>query len=153
APFYALEVSPVHGVTVVYRDTVGGTAANLVLNSGIGPAPISIAVARVGTTYTAYTSPDGVNWTLIPGSSRTMSNLGGTVQMGLVANARTTGTVTTATFDSVNVTTGGTGVCPTSWTCQDIGGPTPAGSQSYLGNGVWTVSGGGSNIGSTSDQF
>jgi YD repeat-containing protein len=151
APFYIVEVTPGHGVSVQYRDAAGGSAA--ILASATGTAPISLAVARVGTTYTAYTSSDGTKWSLIQGSSRAMGNLGGTVQMGLAVNAHANGTVSTATFDSVNVTTGGAGACPTGWTCQDVGAPTPAGSQRYLGNGVWTVSGSGADIVGTSDQF
>ena len=98
-----------------------------------------------------------------------MSNLSGTVQTGLAVSAVNNATVSTATFTNVAVTTGGAGTCPTGtptgWTCQDIGGPAPAGSQSYLGmentggtggnggNGVWTVSGSGTDIWGTSDQF
>lgn len=50
-------------------------------------------------------------------------------------------------------TVGEAGACPPGWTCQDIGGPGKAGSQSYAGDGIWTVSGGGADIVGTSDQF
>jgi hypothetical protein len=44
--------------------------------------------------------------------------------------------------------------CPSTWTCADIGNPTPAGSQSFdPGTGTWTIQGGGSDITGTSDQF
>ncbi len=66
-----------------------------------GAAPAYVKVARAGTTYTAYTSSDGVNWTLIPSSSRTMSNLSGTVQMGLAVTSHSAGALSTATFDQI----------------------------------------------------
>jgi outer membrane protein assembly factor BamB len=42
--------------------------------------------------------------------------------------------------------------CPSSWTCADIGNPTPAGGEG-MSNGTWTVSGGGTDIWDTDDQF
>ena len=45
----------------------GGAAANLATASGAVPAYLK--VERVGTTYTAYTSSDGVTWTRSRGSS------------------------------------------------------------------------------------
>jgi YD repeat-containing protein len=154
APFYAVLVSPGNGIAVQYRDTAGGTATHPANVNSVA-APFYVAVARVGTTYSGYTSPDGTNWTLIPGSSHTSSGLSGSVQMGLAVTAHNNATVSTATFDTVSLMTGGANVCPTGWTCQDIGSPlpTPAGSQNYLNNGVWIISGAGANIWGTSDQF
>jgi polyvinyl alcohol dehydrogenase (cytochrome) len=42
--------------------------------------------------------------------------------------------------------------CPSNWTCQDIGNPSPAGSESVSGSS-WTVSGGGTNVGGSSDRL
>lgn len=42
--------------------------------------------------------------------------------------------------------------CPSGWSCQDIGNPTPAGSETVSG-GTWTINAGGAGIGGTSDQF
>ncbi len=42
--------------------------------------------------------------------------------------------------------------CPTNWTCQDIGSPTPSGTESVSGT-VWTVNANGTGVGGTSDQF
>src|SRR5262249_14860860 len=42
--------------------------------------------------------------------------------------------------------------CPASWTCRDIGGPTPAGSESVSGTS-WTIHAGGAGVGGTSDAF
>ena len=42
--------------------------------------------------------------------------------------------------------------CPSGATCQDIGAPSPAGSET-VSNGTWTVSTGGSGVTGTTDQF
>src|SRR6266581_1703801 len=42
--------------------------------------------------------------------------------------------------------------CPSSWTCQDIGNPTPAGTETAAGPS-WNVQAGGAGVGGTSDQF
>ena len=42
--------------------------------------------------------------------------------------------------------------CPTAFTCQDIGSPAPAGSETVSGSN-WSVSAGGTGIGGTADSF
>src|SRR2546429_6090833 len=42
--------------------------------------------------------------------------------------------------------------CPSGWSCQDIGNPTPAGSETVSGN-TWSVNAGGAGSGGTADQF
>src|SRR6266704_4707133 len=42
--------------------------------------------------------------------------------------------------------------CPSSWTCQDIGNPSPAGTETTAGAN-WNVQAGGAGVGGTSDQF
>jgi outer membrane protein assembly factor BamB/regulation of enolase protein 1 (concanavalin A-like superfamily) len=42
--------------------------------------------------------------------------------------------------------------CPSSWTCQDVGTPAPAGSET-VSNGIWTAKGGGAGITGTADSF
>ena len=47
-----------------------------------------------------------------------------------------------------------TSSCPTPWTCADIGGPIPPGSQSFNSNtGTWTIKAGGADITGFADQF
>jgi len=59
-----------------------------------------------------------------------------------------TGTIPFATGTRVAVT------CPTPWTCADIGGPIPPGSQSYNSKtGKWTINAGGADITGTADEF
>ena len=42
--------------------------------------------------------------------------------------------------------------CPTGWTCQDIGNPSPAGSEQVT-SGTWKISAGGTGASGTSDSF
>ena len=110
--------------------------------------PTYLQVARSGTTFTAYTSTDGVTWTLVPGSSVTIS-MSGPVLAGLAVTSHNNGSLSSVSFDTVSVSTPS---CATGWTCGDIGSPGLAGSQSVSG-GTWTVQGGGSDIWGTADQF
>src|SRR5258707_14396260 len=72
------------------------------------------------------------------------STLSGTYRYAFDARGRATRSTTTL---------GGVGVCPTGWSCADIGAPAIAGSQSAVGDGVWTVQGAGGDIWGTSDPF
>lgn len=135
---------------VVYRSSAGGSTTNL--TQGSLTAPVWLQVSRSGSSYSAYWSKDGTHWTYVPNSTISLS-LGSSVLAGVFASANNASAVSIATLDSVSVTTGGTGACPSGWTCQDIGSPTPAGTQNYLGNGVWSVIGGGADIWGSSDQF
>jgi len=42
--------------------------------------------------------------------------------------------------------------CPNGWTCQDIGGPNPAGAESVSASS-WIITAGGAGVGGTTDQF
>ncbi len=106
-------------------------------------------VARSGNTYTAYTASDGYTWTPVAGSSVTL-NTSGSVLAGMAVTSHNTGALSTATFDTVKVST--TLPCTSGWSCGDIGNPALAGSQS-LSSGTWTIQAGGSDIYGTSDQF
>jgi len=149
SPYYAAFVTPGNGIVVQYRSTQGGSTAQVKIS---GTVPVYLLVQRSGTTYSAYTSPDGATWTLVAGSSVTI-NMTGSVLAGIAATSHNSNTLGTIVFSSVNVGTGGLPVsCPTSWSCADIGNPTPTGSQSVSGS-TWTVLAGGTDIFGTSDQF
>jgi hypothetical protein len=98
SPNYAVVVSPGAGIKVQERSVPGGTTVKLA--NPAGTAPAYVKVTRSGTTFTAYTSADGVTWTLIPGSTFTMS-LGPTVLEGLAVTSHNSGTLGTVTMDSV----------------------------------------------------
>ena len=63
--------------------------------------PAYLQVTRLGDTYTASTSTDGVTWTPVPGSTFTIPGLGPTMLAGLAVTSHNAGVVGTATVDSV----------------------------------------------------
>ncbi|HEX8032216.1 MAG TPA: hypothetical protein VF510_00130, partial [Ktedonobacterales bacterium] len=75
APFYAAFVTPSNGLAVQYRATAGANASQASLITG--NTPVYLQIARTGTTFTAYTSTDGIVWTAVPGSSITLASLSG----------------------------------------------------------------------------
>jgi len=150
SPYYAVLATPGNGIVVQYRATLGG----LTQDSGqltTGTVPTYLKVTRSGTTYSAYTSADGVNWTLVPGSSIAISGMSGSNMAGLVDTPHNSLLMGSATFDTVTYSTS-TVSCPTSWSCADIGNPIPAGGQS-VSNGSWTMTAGGNDIWGASDTF
>jgi hypothetical protein len=100
SPNYAVLVSPGAGIKVQVRTTDGGTTTKLANPAGTVPAYLE--VARSGNTFSAYTSPNGVTWTLIAGSTYTF-NPGITLLAGLAVTSHNAGTAGTATFDQVQV--------------------------------------------------
>jgi outer membrane protein assembly factor BamB len=151
SPYYAVFVTPANGVAVQYRAAQGGTTSQVLIS---GVVPLYLMVARAGTTFTAYSSSDGATWTLIPNATQTLSNITGTVLAGLAVTSHNTASLSTAAFDTVTIAAGAPvlTLCPTGWTCQDIGNPTPVGTQSD-NNGAWSIQGGGTDIYGTADAF
>ncbi|MBV9170573.1 MAG: hypothetical protein JOZ81_10855 [Chloroflexi bacterium] len=103
AAYYAVLVTPGSGINVQYRATAGAGAASAATISGGVPAYVQ--VARSGTTFTAYTSTDGVTWAPIAGSSVSIS-MSGAVLAGLAVTSHNTGALSTVTFDTVTIGTG-----------------------------------------------
>jgi RHS repeat-associated protein len=63
--------------------------------------PYWVKVARSGSTFSSFTSSDGVNWTQL-GSNQTIS-MAQSTYVGLAVNSGTTSGTATATFDSVSI--------------------------------------------------
>jgi len=63
-------------------------------------------ISRTGTTFTALTSPDGVTWTPVPGSTVTLPSLTvavtAAVLEGLAVTSHNIGQLSTAVFNSVS---------------------------------------------------
>jgi hypothetical protein len=149
---YAMFVTPANGVIVQYRPSAGANSVQLALNPGAAPA--FVRVARSGGTFTAYASTDGSTWTAVAGSSVSLG-LTGAMAAGIAVTSHNAGTLSAVGLDTVSVTNSAQappGACPTGWSCADVGGATPAGTQS-LTSGTWTVQGGGGDIWGTADQF
>ena len=100
APYYGVFVTPGAGIKVQVRSAPGGTTTKIA--NPAGTAPVYLKVTRSGNAFTAYTSPDGVTWTLIPGSAATLG-LGTGLLAGLAVTSHNTGTRGTVTMDGVTV--------------------------------------------------
>jgi regulation of enolase protein 1 (concanavalin A-like superfamily) len=155
AAYYGAFLTPTNGIQIELRSTSGLPTKTLLTISGTPPAYLQ--VARSGTTFTTYTSPDGVTWTAVAGSTAGIANLGGSILAGIAVTSHVSGATSTVTADGLATTNSAPPpptVCPTGWTCQDVGSPAPlpAGSH-YLINGTWTLQAGGTDIWDTSDQF
>ncbi len=150
--YYAAFVTPGNGIVVQYRPTQG-LGTQVITGSG-RTVPTYLKIARSSSTFCTYTSSDGVNWTYIVGTCLTL-NLSSPTLAGLAVTSHNTGTLSIATFDMVTISTTAPTpptICPSGWSCSDIGYPVPAGSQSQNG-GTWNILAGGSDIWGTSDQF
>ncbi|QNK81545.1 PQQ-binding-like beta-propeller repeat protein [Nakamurella sp. PAMC28650] len=152
APYYAALITPQYGIRVQYRSTLGGGTANAATPAGTVPA--YLRVTRAGTTFTAFTSTDGVTWTPVIGSAKTVTALGtGPLLAGMAVSSHNVAALSPVTFDGVAVTpTVAPAACPVGWGCADVGAVGVAGSQALSGS-TWTVAGGGADISGTADAF
>src|SRR5438132_799355 len=156
SPYYAAFVTPLHGIAIQFR-TAQSALTNQLLVAGTTPAYLSIARStdpRNGTTYyTTYSSPDGVTWTPVSGST-VILQMPGFVLAGLAADSYMAATAP-ASFDSVTVgatTPSPSVICPIPWTCTDINAAQPSGAQAVSG-GNWSLQGGGGDIWGAADNF
>jgi len=100
--FYDAYVAPSGFVDVLYRPTAG--AATVDLGGLGGGAPVYLKVARVGGSYTAYTSSDGLAWAAVSNSTVSIA-MTGTALGGLAVAANSTSALSTAQFDAVTLVT------------------------------------------------
>ena len=158
APYYGIFATPGNGIVVQWRATEGASTNQVALPTGTVPTWLEIARWTSGGTtpityYTAYTSPDGVTWTAVPGSTEALA-LPGPLTAALAVTSHSS-TLSTATFTSIVVTATElqpASVCPTTMICTDYDSPAIAGNQSESGT-TWTVQASGSDIWGTTDQF
>jgi outer membrane protein assembly factor BamB len=103
SPYYAAFVTPSHGISMQYRADSGDNT-NEILLPDTDKAPVYLMVQRVGNVFTAYTSPDDVTWTPIPGSSTTI-DMGSSVLAGLAVTSHNISYLGVVTFDTVSIST------------------------------------------------
>lgn len=101
SPYYAALITPSNGIRIRYRSVQGGGMSNAAKIAGT--VPFYLKVARAGNTFTAYTSPDGVTWTAVAGSSRTLTNLAGPVLAGLAVCSHTASQLSQTTMTAVSI--------------------------------------------------
>jgi hypothetical protein len=83
------------------RTSTGGSTSEP--GSVSATLPYWVKVSRSGSSFSSYTSLDGVNWTQL-GTSQTIS-MAQNVYVGLAVNSGGSSALATATFDNVSVTT------------------------------------------------
>ena len=102
SPYYAILVTPGNGIQVQVRKTQGGNTQKLTATAGT--VPVYLWVAHSGSSYSAYTSSDGVNWTPVAGSSITLS-MSGSVLEGMAVTSHNASVQSTVIFDTVSMST------------------------------------------------
>ena len=166
APFFAMleypnnltENLPAPKIVIWYRPAWN---ANSVEVNRVYPAslPLYMMIQRRGDVFSASMSTDGVNYRLIPGTTRTIV-MPTPLMAGLAMDSGKNTTFGTATFNhysagpiSVAATPTPTAhACPAPWRCLSVDNPTPMGDQT-LSNGTWTLQGAGFGIGSGFHAF
>ena len=98
--FQLVAASATKGVPFQRRTADGSTSVST--SGSQNTAPRWVKLVRAGNLISGYESPDGSNWTLVGSDNFTM---GTTVLVGLGVSSHVAGTLATATFDNVSVTT------------------------------------------------
>jgi outer membrane protein assembly factor BamB len=101
APWYAVFVTPGVGVQVQYRDETGDISTQVA--DPAGTAPLFVRVTRSGDVFTAYTSPDGDNWTAIGASAVPLVLMSGRLLGGLALCSHDGSSPATATFTNIAI--------------------------------------------------
>src|SRR5579871_5458763 len=158
SPYYGIFVTPNKQVEVQYRTAFDGdtTSANTVFE---GALPLYVEIVRSGDTFQAATSTDGKTYTLVPGTTTTIT-MPAQVLVVLALSFHATGSSVRASFQQVTagaptsapVPMPSPTPCPASWNCADMGNPILVGDQSLTG-GTWDVEGSGEDISGYGDQF
>jgi regulation of enolase protein 1 (concanavalin A-like superfamily) len=92
-------LTPRNGIAFIRRTSTAGSSR---LDSASGGVPYWVKLIRHGGTITAYRSSNGVNWVSVGSVTVTMS---ADVLIGLAVCAKNRGTLNTATFTNVAVST------------------------------------------------
>ena len=142
-------VTPGKGLAFQRRVSTGGQSTHTA--GAFATAPYWVRLVRAGQLFTSYVSADGASWQLVGSETITMA---AAVQVGLAVTSHDSSRSAMATFTNVTVNgPAGTPPPPTSaWLNRDIGSPALAG-RSSESNGTFSVTGGGSDIWGTRDQF
>ena len=158
APYYGAFITPSHGVVVQWRTTPSAQTNQITQAGPVAPEWVKIArytdTANRLVYYSAYASTDGVNFTYVPNSEVALT-LPGPLVAGIASEADSSSNLAVATFTHVAqklVELPPPFICPSGWTCADIGGALPPG-QDSLSGGSWNEFGGGGDIWGIADSF
>ena len=101
SPYYAVFATPSNGIVVQWRTAQGGSTSQVATT---GTVPAYVKITRTGTTFAAYTSPDGSTWTLVPGSTQSLANLTGSLLEGFAVTSHNAGQLSTVVLNTVVTT-------------------------------------------------
>lgn len=137
-----LFLSPGNIVSLQGRTNTAGLSGTVNTNGGIAP-PEWLRLVRSSSLMNGYFSADGTNWTWIGSQSNSMAT---SYDIGLAVTSKNNNELNTSTFDNVSVSD--------AWTSQDIGLVGMAGGGTVDDStGTFTISGSGTDIWSTNDEF
>ena len=170
SPYYAVLLNPGGSATVQWRsyDGVPNRTAHLSLPSVTSPAYVRIVrwqdtrLSPARTFFSALTSTDGKTWTSVLGSTAAI-DMGTSYLSGLAATAAAPRVTPAVSYNAVAMTAASSqppGICPSGFSCRDIGVDILPGNQVYLSPqqtgtpaGTWDIQAGGSDIWSVYDNF
>lgn len=161
SPFYAIMLTQKRGLIVQYRTGFAGAAitTNALGTPNIQEQARYLEIQRIGDTFQAAVSMDGVVYTLMPGSTVTLV-MPNKVSAGLASSSGVNAMLGTATYahvtlskpSNVLLTSRPLSPCPHGWACGDIGNPALVGDQLVSNDGMALVASG-RDIWGVSDQF
>ena len=138
-----LDVRPGGGIEFMTRSATGGTTT-FIAGASSPFLPGWLKLSRQRESYVlAYASRDGVSWSSLGTAIVPL----GAALVGLAVTSHDTSVTNSATFDNIDVAP-----LPEGWFHSDIGEVGRA-SRASEANGVFTVSGAGSDIWGTADSF
>jgi hypothetical protein len=101
AAYAIVWVTPSDAVKFELRSSTGASATDIASTSNLSSAPyVKLVRSGTGTSFTAYYSTDGVNWTQL-GSTQTVNVGTGAALAGLAVTSHNTGLLNTATIANV----------------------------------------------------
>ncbi len=119
--FVAITPTASHGASFQRRPIAGGDSANT--DVADVPIPYWVKLTRVGSTFTAQRSADGVTWVDITVSPSVTIQMTDTVHIGLAVTSHNASISTVAEFSNLATTGSVTGV----WQTADVGVAQPVG--------------------------
>jgi hypothetical protein len=96
---FTILATPGNGIVVQDRLTAGGTESRITPNNTMA-LPEFVRITRAGTSFSAFTSPNGTTWTQM-GSSVTIAALSGPVREGMAVTSHNSSALCTVTMDMV----------------------------------------------------
>ena len=133
-------------VALQWRTKAGRTTGKV--TGATAATPVWIRLVRQGNTFRGYSSPTGSTWTQIGSTNFRMSS---SAYVGLAVTSHNAYQPATGTFSGLAMGNSAP-LVPAPWTAKDIGSPAIAGAATESG-GTFTVSGAGTDIFNSSDQF